>query len=57
MMPLAGHRVAALGHLQRKDDLSAAVTELLERKPEFTAGFARERLFYVDPSGVWRDDD
>jgi len=41
------HRVVALGHLQRKEDLSAAVTELLQRKPEFTAGFARERLFYV----------
>lgn len=41
------HRVAALGHLQRKEDLSGAITELLQRKPEFTASFARERLFYV----------
>ena len=41
------HRVAALGHLQRTEELPAAIAELLQRKPGFTAGFARERLFYV----------
>ncbi len=41
------HRVSALGHLQREQDARAAVGELLERKPNFTASFARKRLFYV----------
>jgi TolB-like protein len=41
------HRVAALGHLDRKDDLRLALGELLQRKPGFTSRFARERLFYV----------
>ena len=41
------HRLAALGHLQRKEELSTAIAELLQRKPDFTARFARERLFYV----------
>jgi TolB-like protein len=41
------HRVAALGHLGRKDDLRLALGELLQRKPGFTSRFARERLFYV----------
>jgi TolB-like protein/cytochrome c-type biogenesis protein CcmH/NrfG len=41
------HRVAALGHLERKEDITAAVAELLQQKPDFTSSFARERLFYV----------
>ena len=41
------HRVAALGHLDREDDLRLALDELLQRKPGFTSSFARERLFYV----------
>jgi hypothetical protein len=41
------HRAAALGHLRRGDALPTAVVELLERKPEFTCGFACRRLFYV----------
>jgi TolB-like protein len=41
------HRVAALGHLDRKEDLRHALQELLQRKPGFTSSFARERLFYV----------
>lgn len=41
------HRLAALGHLQRTEELSTAIAELLQRKPDFTARFARERLFYV----------
>lgn len=41
------HRVAALGHMQREEELKIAVAELLQRKPEFSCGFARKRLFYV----------
>jgi TolB-like protein len=41
------HRVSALGHLDRRVDLQLALAELLQRKPEFTCSFARERLFYV----------
>lgn len=41
------HRVSALGHLQRSDDLRAAVPELLQLKQDFSCSFARKRLFYV----------
>jgi TolB-like protein/DNA-binding winged helix-turn-helix (wHTH) protein len=41
------HRVAALGHMQQEEELKIAVAELLQRKPEFSRGFARKRLFYV----------
>jgi TolB-like protein/cytochrome c-type biogenesis protein CcmH/NrfG len=41
------HRVSALGHLDRTQDLQLALAELLQRRPEFTCSFARERLFYV----------
>ncbi|MGH9383711.1 MAG: winged helix-turn-helix domain-containing tetratricopeptide repeat protein [Vicinamibacterales bacterium] len=41
------HRVSALGHLQRVDALRAAKAELLQRKPEFSCAFARQRLFFV----------
>ncbi len=41
------HRVSALGHLERAEDLPIAMAELLQRKPDLTCGFARERLFYV----------
>jgi len=41
------HRVAALGHMQREEELRIAVAELLRRKPGFSCGFARKRLFYV----------
>jgi TolB-like protein/DNA-binding winged helix-turn-helix (wHTH) protein len=41
------HSVSALGHLQRPDDLRVAVSELLQRKPEFSCGFAQQRLFYI----------
>lgn len=41
------HRVCALGHMQRRDELAAAVEELLERRPDFTCALARQRLFYV----------
>ncbi|WP_439544022.1 winged helix-turn-helix domain-containing protein [Hyphomicrobium sp.] len=41
------HRVSALGHFQRPDDLRAAIPELLQRKQDFSCSFARKRLFYV----------
>jgi TolB-like protein/Flp pilus assembly protein TadD len=44
------HRVAALGYLQRPAELTAAVAELMRRKPGFTCAFARERLFYIKES-------
>jgi TolB-like protein/DNA-binding winged helix-turn-helix (wHTH) protein len=44
------HRVSALGHLQRSNDLRTAVPELLQLKQDFSCGLARKRLFYVkDP--------
>jgi TolB-like protein len=45
------HRVSALGQLERPDDLRVAVGELLQRKPDFSCGFARKRLFYVKDPG------
>ena len=45
------HRVAALGFLPQRDGLEVARAELLQRKPEFSCGFARQRLFYIkDPA-------
>jgi tetratricopeptide (TPR) repeat protein len=41
------HRVSALGHLGRRDDVAAAIGDLLHRKPDFSATFARKRLFYL----------
>lgn len=41
------HRVAALGHSQRGDELQSALAELLARKPESSCSLARARLFYV----------
>ena len=41
------HRLAALGHLQRPDELKAALTELRQINPNFTCKFAQGRLFYV----------
>lgn len=42
------HRVAALGHLRDAEELEKAVPELLERRPGFTCGLARKRLFYIE---------
>jgi TolB-like protein/Tfp pilus assembly protein PilF len=43
------HRVAALGHLRRRQP--AAVAELLDREPSFSCRFAQRRLFYIrDPA-------
>ena len=41
------HRVAALGYLQRPQELATAVADLLRRKPGFSCSFARKRLFYL----------
>ena len=41
------HRVAALGHLQQKDELCIAVGQLLERKPGFSLALAKRQLFFV----------
>jgi TolB-like protein/DNA-binding winged helix-turn-helix (wHTH) protein/tetratricopeptide (TPR) repeat protein len=44
------HRVSALGHLghlKHAEDLRVAISELLQRKPDFACGFARKRLFYI----------
>jgi tetratricopeptide (TPR) repeat protein len=47
------HRVAALGHLQRSDELETALTELRRINPDFTCNFAQGRLFYVkDPNQI-----
>ena len=47
------HRVAALGHLQRADDLKTALSELRRINPGFTCKVARKRLFYVkNPSQI-----
>ncbi len=41
------HLVAAHGYLDRPEATRAAVQELLRRKPNFTRGFARKHLFYL----------
>ena len=41
------HRVSALGHLDRPEDLYEARNELLQRKPDFSCSFALKRLFYI----------
>lgn len=41
------HLVAALGHLGDRDQAALAVAELLQKKPDFSIGFAREHLFYL----------
>lgn len=40
--------VAALGHLERRQETEAALAELLELKPDFSCRLARERLFYLE---------
>ena len=40
------HLVSAQGHLDRPDK-ARSIVELLQRKPDFTCSFARQRLFYV----------
>ena len=41
------HLVAALGHLGDSAQAAIAVTDLLQKKPGFSIGFAREHLFYL----------
>jgi TolB-like protein len=45
------HRVSALGYLDRPEERAAAVSDLLQRKPDFSCSFARKRLFYLKDSG------
>jgi len=52
------HRVAALGHLQRPDELEAALAELRQINPDLTCKVAQRRLFYVknpDQIGLYID--
>jgi DNA-binding winged helix-turn-helix (wHTH) protein/tetratricopeptide (TPR) repeat protein len=41
------HRVSALGHLNSESDIRTAVAELQQLRPDFSCGFARERLFFI----------
>lgn len=41
------HKVVALAHLGRRDECAVAVTELVERCPEFGVRYARRKLFYL----------
>jgi TolB-like protein/DNA-binding winged helix-turn-helix (wHTH) protein len=42
------HLAAALGRLGMVDEASAALAELLQRKPEFSCSYARQHLFYLE---------
>ncbi len=42
------HLAAALGRLGKDDEASAALAELLQRKPEFSCSYARQHLFYLE---------
>lgn len=47
------HRVAALGYLQRADELDEALTELRNINPDVTCKMVQRRLFYLkNPSQV-----
>jgi len=41
------HRVSALGHLGKGGERETAVSDLMQRKPDFSCSFARKRLFYL----------
>ena len=41
------HLVSALGHLDRVDELRDAKADLLQRRPNFSCGYVRKRLFYI----------
>jgi adenylate cyclase len=43
----AAHKAVALALLGRADEARRATTELLQKMPEFTCAFARDKLFYV----------
>ena len=45
------HRVSALGYLDKRDERDVALSELLQRKPDFSCSFARRRLFYLKDRG------
>lgn len=41
------HLISALGHLGDAEQAAAAISQLMEVKPEFSIDFAREHLFYL----------
>ena len=41
------HRVVALAHEGNTNEVKAAVTDLLQRKPDFSQSMAERRLFYI----------
>ena len=41
------HLVAALGHLEQREQAAAAIEELLKMKPDFSVAFAKKQLFYL----------
>ena len=52
------HRVVALAHEGKTNELKAAVAELLQRKPDFSRTMAEQRLFYIkDPKQLALDMD
>ena len=42
------HLAAALGRLENVDEASAALAKLMQMKPEFSCGYARQHLFYLE---------
>ena len=43
----AAHKVVALAHLDRQQELEVAKQKLLRENPNFSCAFAREKLFYL----------
>ncbi len=41
------HRVAALGHLGRRDEARNAISELLHIQPRFSRSLAEQKLYFV----------
>lgn len=41
------HRVSALGHLGRQDELAPAVADLMRMRPDYSRALARRHLFYL----------
>lgn len=41
------HRVAALGHLGRQDEIAPAVADLMRMRPDYSRALARRHLFYL----------
>jgi uncharacterized protein HemY len=41
------HHVSALGHVGDRPQAESALRSLMQMKPDFSLGFAREHLFYL----------